>query len=223
MCFFRPYAANCPTKDKCSHCGATGHFARDCPTPWGNAYASNHQTGNSNAIDFPPLNPSSDTPATSAAFLTNTSSSSAQPAASSSSAEGDIAEAGSSNGNTTSAAPTNPVFLMSISVPPPPSSPTPSSFSVDSGLPIAQFSTGPSDDSYLHFHAQDIDSDPTQFSPPSSPLPIPMNCDSIDNIETSKIDENNGAKGTDNVMENESNHIISNNIVSNSKTNESNR
>ena len=196
-------AANCPNEDKCRRCGAAGHFARNCPTPWGNASAPKPPAGNSNTSDFPPLNSSS---ASLGAASTASSSSSAQPAAPST--EADTAVASSSSSNPAPVAPTNLVPLMSISVPPPllsdhpsslppPSSPTPSNFSVDSGPPIGQFSPGPSDDSHLLTHAQIIQSGSTQLSPSSSPPSISINSDFTD-----YINEDNGAKGSD---DNESN------------------
>ena len=29
-------SVNCPNKDKCRRCGQSGHFAQNCPSPWGN-------------------------------------------------------------------------------------------------------------------------------------------------------------------------------------------
>ena len=204
-------ASNCPNKDKCRRCWAAGHFARDCPKPWGKASAPKPPAENSNLSDFPPLNSSS---ASLGAVPSASSSSSAQPAAPST--EADTAPASSSS-NPAPVAPSNLVPLMSISVPPPllsdhpsslppPISPTPSNFSVDSGPPIGQFSPGPSDDSHLVTHAQITQSDSTQLSPPSSPPSTSIDCDFTDHIdEDIQVTENNSnevncAKDTENVM-----------------------
>ena len=223
-------AANCPNKDKCRRCGAAGHFVRDCPTPWGKASAPKPPAENSNTSDFPPLNSSS---ASLGAVPSASSSSSAQPAAPST--EADTALASSSSSNPAPVAPTNLVPLMSISVPPPllsdhpsslppPISPTPSNFSVDSGPPIGQFSPGPSDDSHLVTHAQITQSDSTQLSPSSSPPSISINCTkSSDDIE-SNTKEINGAKGTDNVIvineiekESDSSTVVTDNVIESEK------
>lgn len=46
-------SANCPNKDKCRRCGESGHFARTCPTPWGDRSAAG---GGSSSVD-PPADP----------------------------------------------------------------------------------------------------------------------------------------------------------------------
>ena len=197
-------ASNCPNKDKCRRCWTAGHFARDCPKPWGKASAPKPPAENSNLSDFPPLNSSS---ASLGAVPSASSSSSAQPAGPST--EADTAPASSSS-DLAPVAPSKLVPLMSISVPPPllsdhpsslppPISPTPSNFSVDSGPPIGQFSPGPSDDSHLVTHAQITQSDSTQFSPSSSPPPTSISCDLInEDIEVTENNSNevNCAKGT---------------------------
>ena len=46
-------SADWPNRDKCRHCGVSGHFARSCASPWGSKRSSN--TGVAPKRGFPPF------------------------------------------------------------------------------------------------------------------------------------------------------------------------